>query len=83
MTNNNCGRCCVAEAKAHFRRAQRGGAREDAVVAGRAGGVDGVVGAHEAQVHGQQRARHVEDAERDAERIHLSQTLQTIIVTWH
>ena len=51
------------------------GAPGDAVVAGRAGGGDGVVGPHEAQVHRQQRAAHVGDRERDAEGIHLAVAL--------
>ena len=44
---------------------------EDAKVAGRARGGDGVVRAHEPQVHRGQRAAHVGDGERNAERVHL------------
>lgn len=48
-----------------------GNARVYAVVAGRTGGGDGVVGAHEADVHRQHRCIHVGDGERDAEGVHL------------
>lgn len=51
---------------------QVGSILEDAVVSGGTGGGDVVVGPHEAQVHGQQGAAGVGDAERDAEGIHLA-----------
>mmetsp|Transcript_4603 Transcript_4603/g.8709 ORF Transcript_4603/g.8709 Transcript_4603/m.8709 type:complete len:344 (+) Transcript_4603:466-1497(+) len=47
----------------------------DAVVAAGAGGGARVVGAHEAEVHGQQGRAHVCDGERDAEGVHLARTL--------
>mmetsp|Transcript_23952 Transcript_23952/g.57094 ORF Transcript_23952/g.57094 Transcript_23952/m.57094 type:complete len:225 (-) Transcript_23952:135-809(-) len=47
------------------------GSRVYAVVARGAGGGNRVVGAHEADVHGEHRGPHVGDRKRDAERVHL------------
>lgn len=55
-----------------------GGLLEYAVVAGGTGGGDVVVGAHEAQVHGQQRAAHVGDGKWYTEGIHLAVRLHHI-----
>lgn len=51
---------------------------EDAVVARGTGGGDGVVGPHEAQVHGQQRPRHVGNREWYAEGVHAAEPLRAL-----
>jgi hypothetical protein len=52
------------------------GEPEDAVIPGGTCSGDGVVGAHEPQVHSQQGAPHVVDSKWNAERVHLLEALQ-------